>query len=315
MFSKVKCPHCGAKNSKERMVCIECGSSLVSEQVERQLPQVSTEQVSTEAEVPDKTVIEKELKEGIENGYRDKDKTLHQTGSKTGELFSTVLETFRDKTRDELCANICAVGMNAVLATRGQREENVGDPRHGKSLGLIEIQGSPIRWVNVLKETKSYGPQSSISVHTFAYLIPDVTIHRETYLRSVGKRDAPIFGRVVDVRWKGNFEDFFQAKEEVVFDESDIIRLREQIRLLNEDAMLNQDLLNLPEEIEIYSYPEYGYWAISPKKSDTKKQYEGGPFGYSWQPVPSRELWDCYETIARHLLEPVEGESTGTAEL
>lgn len=28
MFSKVKCPNCGAKNSKERMTCAECGTPL-----------------------------------------------------------------------------------------------------------------------------------------------------------------------------------------------------------------------------------------------------------------------------------------------
>ncbi len=74
MFSKVKCPNCGAKNSKERMVCIECGSSLTSEQVERQLSQVSTE-----AKVPDKTVIEKEIEAKIEDEYRDNEKVLFKT--------------------------------------------------------------------------------------------------------------------------------------------------------------------------------------------------------------------------------------------
>ena len=74
MFSKVKCPKCGAKNSKERMFCIECGSSLTSEQVERQLSQVSTE-----AEVPDKTVIEKEPREIVEEEYRDNEKVLYKT--------------------------------------------------------------------------------------------------------------------------------------------------------------------------------------------------------------------------------------------
>ena len=42
MFKK-KCPSCGAKNSKERTVCMECGASLASEQVEQRLAQVPTE--------------------------------------------------------------------------------------------------------------------------------------------------------------------------------------------------------------------------------------------------------------------------------
>jgi uncharacterized OB-fold protein len=47
MFSKVKCPNCGAKNSKERMTCVECGTSLASEQVERQLPTVYFHRMTT----------------------------------------------------------------------------------------------------------------------------------------------------------------------------------------------------------------------------------------------------------------------------
>ncbi|GAG95007.1 unnamed protein product, partial [marine sediment metagenome] len=79
MFFKKKCPNCGAKNSKERMTCAECGAFLTSEQVERQLPQVPTAQVPTEAEVQGKTVIEKEFKEGIEDEYRDNEKVLYKT--------------------------------------------------------------------------------------------------------------------------------------------------------------------------------------------------------------------------------------------
>ena len=43
MFSKVKCPTCGAKNSKERITCAECGAPLDLGQDEGQLTQISTE--------------------------------------------------------------------------------------------------------------------------------------------------------------------------------------------------------------------------------------------------------------------------------
>jgi len=43
MMFKKKCPVCGAKNSKERTACIECGAPLASEQVKGQLSRVSTE--------------------------------------------------------------------------------------------------------------------------------------------------------------------------------------------------------------------------------------------------------------------------------
>jgi hypothetical protein len=43
MFSKVKCPKCGAKNSKERMTCAECGASIYLGQDEGQLTEVPLE--------------------------------------------------------------------------------------------------------------------------------------------------------------------------------------------------------------------------------------------------------------------------------
>ena len=42
MFSKRKCPNCGAKNSKERMTCAECGAPLASGQAEDQQAKVKT---------------------------------------------------------------------------------------------------------------------------------------------------------------------------------------------------------------------------------------------------------------------------------
>jgi len=60
MLFKKKCPICGAKNSKERMFCTECGAPLASEQVKKQLSYVSTE-----AEAQVKTVIEKEPRESV----------------------------------------------------------------------------------------------------------------------------------------------------------------------------------------------------------------------------------------------------------
>ena len=43
MFFKKKCPNCGVKNPKERMICIECGAPLTLEQIERQVAEVPLE--------------------------------------------------------------------------------------------------------------------------------------------------------------------------------------------------------------------------------------------------------------------------------
>jgi len=79
MFAKKKCPICGAKNSKERMACIECGAPLASGPVETQLSHVSTE-----AEAHVKTVSEKAPKERAEDEYRDSEKVLYKTGDRGG---------------------------------------------------------------------------------------------------------------------------------------------------------------------------------------------------------------------------------------
>lgn len=73
MFFKKKCPKCGAKNPKERVVCIECGAPLASEQLKTQLPHVSTE-----AEAQVKSTIEKKPEERIGDEYRDDEKALHK---------------------------------------------------------------------------------------------------------------------------------------------------------------------------------------------------------------------------------------------
>ena len=43
MFSKNKCPKCGAKNSKERMTCAECGAPLALGQLEGRVSEVPLE--------------------------------------------------------------------------------------------------------------------------------------------------------------------------------------------------------------------------------------------------------------------------------
>ncbi len=74
MMFKKKCSKCGAKNSKERTVCIECGAPIVSEQVESQVAHVSTE-----AEVQVKSTIGKKPEERIKGEHRDNEKILYGT--------------------------------------------------------------------------------------------------------------------------------------------------------------------------------------------------------------------------------------------
>ena len=74
-------------------------------------------------------------------------------------IFRKVSKFFRDKKRDELCAHLQSLGIDAQLAPRDRKEENLttGPPASyilvdsPNSLGLIDISQGPIRWVNVRK--------------------------------------------------------------------------------------------------------------------------------------------------------------------
>jgi len=58
-------------------------------------------------------------------------------------LFSKAKEALRDKTRDNVCARLNGVGVEARLVERGVKEEIASRPPWFSSLGLIEISKSP----------------------------------------------------------------------------------------------------------------------------------------------------------------------------
>ena len=57
-------------------------------------------------------------------------------------------EKFRSHTRDEMCAALQAIGVQAQMLERGRPEEKI-TRRRRKSLGIIDIQDELIRWVDV----------------------------------------------------------------------------------------------------------------------------------------------------------------------
>jgi len=189
-----------------------------------------------------------------------------------------------DKTRDKLCTDLCAIGLDARMVVPPQTQEEVIGHWLGRSPALIEIRHNPIRLVNVLKHEDSDQYGGHLVSYSAVYFVPDLTIPWDVYGpdvlwhgRSVRVKSVPIFGRVVNIRWEGNFE-------------------RDIIMRLGQDVSLSQSLIRLKEDVEIISYPAYGCWTISPPSNPDQLT------------APSREQWDCYETIARHLLESTENE-------
>ena len=113
-------------------------------------------------------------------------------------------ERFRDKTRDELAATLQGLGVDATLAERGRAEEKVQNSWHQRSLGVIDLSEGPIRWINVLKQD---GSDKSPPRWWTNFCIPDDRLlsgRREIKIKTIRKKSFPMFGKVVDVNWKGS---------------------------------------------------------------------------------------------------------------
>ena len=82
-------------------------------------------------------------------------------------------ENFRDKSRDELTKSLIGIGIDAMMSERGLKEEKIGKSALRKSLGIINIQDQPVKWINVVKQS---GSQHSPPQWFFFYFIPDIRI-------------------------------------------------------------------------------------------------------------------------------------------
>lgn len=88
----------------------------------------------------------------------------------------------------------------------------------------------------------------------------------------------PLFGRVVDIRWKANLK-------------------ANCIRRIIDDVSLKEKLIRLNEDVIIRSFSKYGYWAI------VSRRYKREINVWALKQAASREQWDFYVDIAHHLLE------------
>jgi len=113
-------------------------------------------------------------------------------------------EIFRDKSRDELAQALNSLGGRAVLAERGRVEEKIEESWYRRSLGIIDIPEGPVRWVNILKKEAS---QNSPPRWWVILCIPDerpVPDHKAVDIKTIREKAFPLFGKVVDVIWKGS---------------------------------------------------------------------------------------------------------------
>ena len=74
-------------------------------------------------------------------------------------------DKFRDKTRDQLLDTLNLIGVKAKMTERkgvnlgklsiSKDLEKIENSWYQRSLGLIEVSESPIKWINVLKKDGS----------------------------------------------------------------------------------------------------------------------------------------------------------------
>ena len=136
-------------------------------------------------------------------------------------------EIFRDKSRDKLAQSLNTLGIKTTLAERGRYEEKVENSWYQRSLGIIDIQEGLVRWINILKKdgSKNSPPQWWVVLG-----IPDerpLTNHKAVDIKTIRKKTFPLFGRVVDVTWKGN--DHHTGLVHVLSNDEAVINLAKRI--------------------------------------------------------------------------------------
>ena len=190
-----------------------------------------------------------------------------------------MLEALRDKSRDTITASLEAAGIQAEMVDRDLRrpEEKIRTfQQFGKSsLGLIDIRtDSPIRWLNVVrtKSADKHGPAR----YRVVFGIPDQTIpmnHKQLKLKTVRKKTFPLFGKVIDVSWRG---------------EADTLGL---VGILSKDEEIGSAVENLGD-VTIFTHPnQFQGWTI-----EINKIFSPHP------PAVTIDRWEALKNIANYLL-------------
>ena len=116
----------------------------------------------------------------------------------------TIREKWRDKTRDEIASAINSLGIKTEMAERKRTEEKILNSWLTRSLGIIDIPEGPIKWINIVKKD---GSDKSPPRWWIIFGIPDgrLTSNRQKIkIRTIRKKSFPLFGKIIDVTWKGN---------------------------------------------------------------------------------------------------------------
>ena len=169
---------------------------------------------------------------------------------------------------EQLLQHLQEIGVKASLAEKGVDEEKVGLSRSfmRSSVGLIEIAGRNIDYVNVIGVASQYGVNYFLD-----YLVRSPNWSgekRRKKTRMARKKSPAIWGRVVDIEWKG---DGYLSQQ-----------LNLDYRL--KDILLQTDFKKLKGNIVIFLEPKYEYARV-------RTAYL----------LPSPDLFEAIDIIAKYV--------------
>lgn len=179
-------------------------------------------------------------------------------------------QSYRNETVSHICTTLQKFGLDAMVTTRGRIVEGI----KGQGCdGIIHVPEGLIVWVKVYEaihtdESRGY----TYTDYCIDYGIPDFRLgpdFSQINIQSNHVKNIPLVGHVVDLRWKG-------------FDDN-----RGIIDRLNNDTQLRQAMMGR-RDVNIRAFGDSSCWLL----------WTMSPIF----PVLSRELWDCYQSIAQHLL-------------
>ena len=169
---------------------------------------------------------------------------------------------------EQLLRHLQEIGVKASLTEKGVAEEKIGMSRSfiRSSVGLIEIADRNINYINVIGVASQYGVNYFLD-----YLVrsPGQSGRKgQKKTRMVRKKSPAIWGRVVNIEWKG---DVYLSQQ---------LNLDYQLK----DKLLQTEPKKLKGNIEITPEPKYEYTRV-------RTAYL----------LPSSDLFGAIDTIAKHI--------------
>jgi len=169
---------------------------------------------------------------------------------------------------EQLLHHLQEIGVKASLAEKGVDEEKVGASRSfmRRSESVIKIEGRNIDYINVSSVASQYGVNYFLD-----YLVrspSQLRQKRQKKTRMVRKKSPAIWGRVVDIEWKG---DVYLSQQ-----------LNLDYRL--KDILLQTEPKELKSNIVIFPEPKYEYARV-------RTAYL----------LPSSDLFEAIDIIAKYI--------------